>query len=138
MLSSLTFFSRNAVEILVGRDDFIDHLRRQMERLRMDDVEELRFFNQSLSLLLNLTCEAGSDFNFFCAESDLSLVINRQLAKTIVPARDSNNECYRVLVMEGREFGLRVFKNIVQGLKGKGEQQAGEVAAKLVGSVLCD
>lgn len=110
-----------------------------MERLQMEAEEELRFFNNALSLLLNLTCETGSDFCFFCAESDLSLVITRQLAKTIVSSRDGNrSEYFREMVIEGREYGLRIFRNIVQGLTGKGEQQAGDVAARLIGSVLCD
>lgn len=66
-------------------------------------------------------------------------MITRQLAKTIVASRSGNrNEYFKELVVEGREYGLRIFRNIVQGLTGKGEQQAGEVAARLIGSVLCD
>lgn len=100
MLASLTYFSRRAVEGLIGKDEFIDHLRRRMERLQMQTEEELRFFNQGLSLLLNLTCETGSDFCFFCAESDLSLVITRQLAKTIVHGRDrGRSDYFRELVI---------------------------------------
>jgi hypothetical protein len=30
-------------------------------------------------------------------------------------------EYYRMLVVEGRDFGLRFFRNIVQGLRGKGQ-----------------
>jgi hypothetical protein len=33
VLSNLTFFSRSAVSSLVGKDDFIGHLRRRMEGL---------------------------------------------------------------------------------------------------------
>ncbi len=41
-------------------------------------------------------------------------MVNRHLARTIVPARESDNLYYKQLVAEGRVFSLKLFKNIVQ------------------------
>jgi hypothetical protein len=132
-LSHLTYFSQRATQSLIGNDEFIDRLRRGLERLTMETPEDLKYFNQALSLLMNIASEATSDFNHFLAESDLCLVLNRQLARTIVPARQTDNTYYRELVAEAREYALRFFRNVVQGLEG-----SGEVVARLMGDVLRD
>lgn len=40
-------------------------------------------------------------------------MVNRHLARTIVPARESDNEYYKELVIEARVYSLKLFKNIV-------------------------
>lgn len=62
-------------------------------------------------------------------------MINRQLIKTIVPRRTSNNERYITLVDEARDFALKLFFNIVNGMDYEKEEK---VVARLAGDVLKD
>lgn len=48
---------------------------------------------------MNMASDLKPDFNLFLGESDICLIINRQLAKTIVPARNSDDERYNNLVI---------------------------------------
>jgi hypothetical protein len=132
-LSHLTYFSPIAIQNLIGRDDFFDHLRRSLDRLAMDRVEDLEHFNQILGLLMNIASDLKPDFNLYLGESDICLIVNRQLAKTIVPARESSDANYKEFVGEARDFALRLFFNVAHGLEG-----SEEMTTKLVGDVLRD
>lgn len=81
---------------------------------------------------MNTSSQLAEEYNNYLAESDLSQVINVQLARTIEIARQQPEEYARV-AFDAREYCLRLYHNIVRAI----DSQV-QVPARLVGDVLRD
>ena len=131
-LNQLTYFSRDTSQLLTENIEFIDYLRETMARLDLHSLESLHHLRTILVFLINTTSELAAEYNNYLAESDLSKVINIQLAKTVEIGRQHSEE-YRAAAFEAREYCLRLYWNIVAAIDNQGQ-----VPARLVGDVLRD
>jgi hypothetical protein len=89
-LNHLTYFTSKSIENLTSRDDFIDYLRVTLEKLDMSNLDNLRYFSNAVSYMMNISSELKRDFNSYLAESDVCPVINVQLAKTVEHCRNQS------------------------------------------------
>lgn len=131
-LNKLTYYCKATSHLLTENIEFIDHLRERIGQLDLQSLESLRHLRTILIFLMNTTSEFVNEYNNYLAESDLSKVINIQLAKTVEIGRHQTDE-YRQVAFEAREYCLRVYCNIVNAIDNQGH-----VPAKLVGDVLRD
>lgn len=131
-LGRLTYFSKATTQLLTDNIEFIDHLRLTIGQLDLHGLDSLQHLRTILSFLMNTTSEFVNEYNNYIAESDLSKVINIQLAKTVEICRQQSDE-YRQVAFETREYCLRMYCNIVNAIDNQGH-----VPAKLVGDVLRD
>lgn len=54
-----------------------------MVNLDMGETENIKYFCSILGLFMNTTSALSFEFNIYLAESDICMIINKQLAKTI-------------------------------------------------------
>ena len=86
-LNSLTYYSNTTSALLTENVDFIDDLRVEMEQLDMQNLDSLLHIKTIIVFLMNTTSQLVTDYNNYLAESDISKVINIQLAKTVEVGR---------------------------------------------------